>query len=111
MDLAAFALSYNGILDNSAQNEIKINKIKDEPLNAFFSPLPNSSKVKAKISKEVQKSQAKCTSQQRSYLILLENKRKGVGIILYRTRTSVFESSFCQYLPKIARLAPTLKLI
>ena len=77
----------------------------------FFAPLTNSSKVKAKISKAVQKSQAKCTSQQRSYLILLENKVKGAGIILCRTRTSVFESSFCQYLPKIARLAPTLKLI
>ena len=66
---------------------------------------------KAKISKAVQKSQAKCTSQQRSYLILLENKVKGAGIILCRTRTSVFERPFCQYLPKIVRLAPTLKLI
>ena len=77
----------------------------------FFSPLTNSSKVKAKISEAVQKSQAKCTSRQRSYLILLENEVKGAGIILCRTRTSVFESSFCQYLPKIVRLAPTFKLI
>ena len=71
-----------------------------------MAPLTNSSKVKAKISKAVQKSQAKCTSQQRSYLILLENKVKGAGIILRRTRTSVFESFFFQYLPNIARLAP-----
>ena len=85
-----------------------IDKIKDKPLCGFFSPLTNSSKVKAKISKAVQKSQAKCPSQQRPYLILLENKVKGAGIILRRTRTSVFESSFCQYLPKIARLVPTL---
>ena len=77
----------------------------------FFSPLTNSSKVKAKISKAVQKSQVKCTSQQRSYLILLENKVKGAGIILHRTRTSVSEISFCQYLPKIERLAPAPKLI
>ena len=87
-----------------------IDKIKDKPLCGFFSPLTNSSKVKAKISKAVYKSRAKCTSQERPYLILSENKVKGAGIILRRTRTSVFESSFCQYLPTIARLPPTPKL-
>ena len=87
-----------------------IDKIKDKPLCGFFSPLTNSSKVKAKISKAVHKSRAKCTSQERPYLILSENKVKGAGIILRRTRTSVFESSFYQYLPTIARLPPTPRL-
>ena len=104
MDLGAFDFSYGGILDNLRQNKIKLIRSKTSHFAVFFAPLTDSSKVKAKISKAVQKSQAKCTSQQRPYLILLENKVKGAGIILRRTRTSVFESSFCQYLPKFARL-------
>ena len=93
-------MPYDGVWNNLTQ----------KPLCGFFSPLTNSSKVKAKISKAVQKSRAKCTSQERSYLTLSENKVKGAGIILRRTRTSVFESSFCQYLPTITRLPPTPKL-
>ena len=82
MDLAAVDLSYDRIWNNLTQNEIKLIKSNTSPFAFFFSLLTNSSKVKAKISKAVQKSQVKGTSQQRSYLILSENKVKGAGIVL-----------------------------
>ena len=52
----------------------------------MFSRLINASKVKAKISKAVQKSPVKYTSQQISYLILTENTAKGAGIVLRWTK-------------------------
>ena len=66
----------------------------------MFSRLTNSFKVNAYISEAVQRSQVKCTSKQRPYLNLTENKVKGPGIVLRLTPTSVFESSFWQYLHK-----------
>ena len=93
MDLAAVGLPYDGIWNNLTQNQIKLINQTQAPLR-FFPLLTNSSKVKAKISKAVQKSQVKCTSQQKSYLILLENKVKGVGIVLGWTWSNVFKSLF-----------------
>ena len=92
LDLTAFDLSYDGIWTNLTQNEMKL--IRSTTLRGFFSPLTSSSKVKAKISKAVQKSQVKCTSQQSSYLFLSENKVKDAGIVLGWTWTSVFKSPF-----------------
>ena len=55
MDLAAVDLSYDPIWNNLTQNYIKLIKSNTSLFAVFFSPLTNSSKVKAKIFKVVKK--------------------------------------------------------